>query len=162
MTITALDDDEWSMHVASGEAYAGEILRLGVGGEYPHAQLFNPVGSGLRVRLRSMQPMAIFGIAINTNMRRHDVALTTLGAFAGPANLLGGGAAPVAELRHETNVALLGSPFWLILSAGQTRSDYPVKHLDWGYDLLPGQGFVQSGIVGGFLLSGFIWAEVPL
>lgn len=160
--ITPLPDDEWSEYVANGQAFAGEGFQGAVGGQIGKVQLFNPVGSGIRVRLRCLEPMALFAIAINTNIRRHDVALTTFAPFAGPENLLGGGAAAVAEIRNETAVGQVGSPFWLLLAAGNNRRDYPVRHLDWGHDLLEGQGVIANTTVGGFLLMGFMWAEVPL
>ena len=82
--ITHLPDDEWSEHVANGEAFSGIGFQGGVAGQIGKVQLFNPVASGIRIRLRALEPMAIFGIAINTNIRRHDVALTTFAPFAGP------------------------------------------------------------------------------
>ena len=108
--------------------------------------------------------MAFVGVAINANVRRLDVALPNLDAppFGAPQNLLGGGAAPSAEFRFDNVVVMAGSPFWLILSAGQTRKDYPVLQQDWGHDLLPGQGIMMSGLVGGLLIIGWQWVEVPL
>ena len=155
-------DDEWSAHVSNGEAFVAEGFQAAVGGQLGFAQLFNPVGSGIRLRLRCLETMPILAISINSNVRRHDVPLGVLGAFAGPENLLGGGAAAVAEIRTLSQVAMIGSLFWLILSAGSTRKDYPTKHLDWGHDLLPGQGIMLNSAVGGFILVGFMWAEVPL
>jgi len=162
MTLAAMNDDEWLGYVANGEAYAAEVFVAGVVGQLPFVQLFNPVGSGKRLRLRVWQPMALFALAINQNLRRHDVALATLGFFAGPENLLGGGPAPVAEGRSINQVVMIGSLFWLFLSTGNTRKDYPPEGLDWGHDLLPGQGIMTNGSVGGFVLAGFQWAELDL
>ncbi len=160
--ISPMPDDEWAEYVANGEAYAGEALQVAVPAQIAHAQLFNPVGSSVRLRIYVLQPMPVFSIVINTNIRRHDVPLATFAPFAGPENLLGGGAAPVGELRNASLLANAGAPFWLILSAGNTRKSYPTKALEWGQDLLPGQGIVLQSGPGGFIVVGFMWAEVPL
>ena len=57
---------------------------------------------------------------------------------------------------------MIGSLFWLILSTGNTRKPYPALHMDWGHDLLPGQGIMLNSTVGGFIFAGFMWAEVRL
>ena len=160
--ITALPDDEWSEYVANGEAFSGVVNQAAAVGMFALGQIFNPVASGIRVRLRCLELFAVFGVAINSNIRRHDIALATFAPFGGPENLLGGGAAAGAELRNASVAALVGSPFWLILSAGSTRKDYPTRQLSWGHDLLPGQGVIANGLGGGFLVMGFQWAEVPL
>ena len=164
MILDSVTDEQWNEHVMEGEAFTAESIVAGVGGMSPEGQIFNPVASGVRLRLRCLEMMAFVGGPINSNVRRHDVALPNLDAppFGGPENMLGGGAAPAAEFRFDNVVALVGSPFWLILSAGQTRKDYSVLHQDWGHDLLPGQGMMMSGAVGGFLIIGWQWVEVPL
>lgn len=158
-----MPDDEWSEYVANGEAFAAEVAVVAIPATMPLAQLFNPAASGVRLRLRCVESMAFFGGPINQNVRRHDVALPSVGPpFGGPENLLGGGAAPAVEFRFDNPVAAVGSPFWLILSAGQTRKDYPALQLQWGHDLLPGQGLMHSGVIGGFIILGYQWIEVPL
>ncbi len=158
-----IHDDVWSGHVANGEAFVGEAIQVAAGGMIAHTQIFNPVGSGVRARLRYFEPIPIFGIGINSNPRRHDVALTSNAPFAPPHNLLGsGGASPLVQLRNDSLVVAVGSPFWLMLSAGSNREDYPVRSSDWGHDLLPGQGLVLQSGVGGFSLVGFMWVEVSL
>ncbi len=157
-----LPDDEWAEYVANAQAFAGVSLQVAVPAMIAHVQLFNPVGSGVRLRIQNLQPMAVFSIAINTNIRRHDLPLATFTPFSGPENLLGGGAAPAGELRQDSLVANTGAPWWLILSAGNTRKNYPPKALDWGHDLLPGQGIVLQSAPGGFIVCGFMWAEEPL
>ena len=154
--------DEWNHHVMNGEAFVGESLQGAVGGMIGVVQILNPAASGVRVRLRHLETMPIFAIAINTNPRRHDVALTTFAPFVAPMNLLGGGAAAVAELRNDSLVTAVGSPFWLILSAGNARKTYPALQLDWGHDLLPGQGIVLQSGVGQSILCGYMWVELPL
>ena len=157
-----VSDDEWSEHVANGEAFIGEALEPASGGMIAHAQIRNPPGSLKRIRLRMLVPMPIFGIAINTNIRRYDPALATLAPFAPPMNLMGSGGAAVAELRNDSLLVAVGSPFHLILSAGSARKNYPPLNLDWGHDLLPGEGLVLQSAVGGFILVGFMWVEVLL
>ncbi len=154
--------EQWSDHVAAGEAYCSRGFQNIVAGQIPLVQLFNPVDSGVRVRLRVMQPMAVFAFPINTNIRRHDTALTTLGPFGVIENLLGGGVAASAEIRTMTQVAMAGSPFQLILSGGNNRSAYPEDGMEWGHDLLEGEGIMLNGVTGGFIFCGFMWAEVPL
>lgn len=153
---------EWSEQVAAGEAFVAQGFQPAVAGMIPLVQLFNPIGSGVRVRVRCWNPIPIFSVAINHNIWRHDVALTVLGAFSGPQNLLGGGAAPVAEVRTDSLLAGATSRFWLFLSAGNTRKSYPVEELDWGHDLLPGQGILNTGAAGSFVFLGMQWTELPL
>lgn len=162
-----VQDDEWNEHVMNGEAFVGLGFQTGVAGQIGNVQLFNPLGAfvPVRVRLRCLETIPIGGVGINTNPRRHDVGIVPGGSFAGPRNLLGsGGAGTATELRASTNVGHEpgGVPFWLILSAGSTRKDYPTRHLDWGHDLLPGQGILLTSAVGGFIKAGFMWVETPL
>lgn len=160
--ITHVTNDEWSQYVSNGEAFAAQNFQGVVAGQFAFTQLFNPIGSGVRVRVFVWEFMTVFAVAVNSNIRRHDVALATLGAFAGPENLLGGGAAPAAEIRSVSQVGALGSTFWLTISAGTMRNDYPTLQLEWGHDLLPGQGMIANSTVGGFSFVGYMWAEVPL
>ena len=59
-----IHDDAWSRHVMNAEAFVGEGFQVGVGGQLGFAQLFNPVGSGIRLRLRCLETMPIFGLEI--------------------------------------------------------------------------------------------------
>lgn len=161
--ISHMPDDEWSEAVANGEAFSAEALVVAAPATVPLLQLFNPAASPKRIRLRCVESMAFIGGPINQNIRRHDVALPSTGPpFGGPENLLGGGPASIAEFRFDNPAVPVGSPFWLILSAGQTRKDYPVLQLDWGHDLLPTQGLMHSGGVGGLLIIGYQWTETNL
>lgn len=159
-----MTDDEWNEHVMNGEAYAAEHLTIAIPALIPLTQLYNPVESGVRVRLRCIEHMAFFGGAINQNIRRDDVALVSGSSppFGPPQNLLFGGAAPKVEFRFANLPANVGSPFWLILSAGQTRKQYPPLQQDWGHDLTEGQGITNNGALGGFIILGYQWVEVPL
>ncbi len=163
--ISHMPDDEWSEAVANGEAFSAEALVVAMPATIPLLQMFNPGGLPVpkRIRLRCVESMAFGGLAINQNIRRHDVALPSTGPpFGGPENLLGGGPASIVEFRFDNPVVASGSPFWLILSTGNTRKDYPVLQLDWGHDLLPTQGLMHSGIPGGFIILGYQWTETNL
>lgn len=160
--IEPLPDDQWSEYVRTGRAFSAVALQGGVAGMFAHAQIFNPAGSGIRVRVRVIEAFTVFGFAINQNVRRFDTALAVLGAFAGPENLLGGGPAPGAEIRTESRVVAAGGAFWVLLGPGNTRPDYAPPPRDWSHDLLPGQGVVNVATVGGFVFAGYQWAEVPL
>lgn len=159
-----MTDDEWSEHVMNGEAFTAQATRTAVGGQSPELQLLNPAGSGVRMRLRCLEPMPFIGGAINNGIRREDTPLTNLQAppFGAPQNLLGGGPAPLAEFRDDSVVVLTGSQFWLILGIGFNRRHYAPNNLDWGHDLLPGQGIMMTGTLGGFLITGWQWVEIPL
>jgi len=151
----------WLEHVANGEAFAGEDFILGVAGLYPHLQLFNPVGSGKRVRLRSVHETMTVGRSVN--IRRYDPP----GVILGPPppfiieNLLGGGPAAVAELRHDNIVVPSGSAFWLLQSNANNIAIYPPKGQEWGHDLLEGQGVLLSSFAV-TLIAMWQWVEIPL
>lgn len=153
----------WLQHVANGEAYAIEDFIIGVGGMFNHVQLFNPAGSGVRLRLRSANHLN--PIVIGAHVRRYDVPLTILGPpvpFA-MENLLGGGPPPLGEVRSDRLAAPTGSAFWLIRSAANDTGVYPPDGMEWGHDLLPGQGILMNSVVvGGVFIINWQWAEVPL
>ena len=122
----------WNDHAANGEAFSAEDFIIGAPGLFAHVQLFNPVDSGKRIRLRSVHAVNVS--IINMNVRRYDPP----GAILGPPapfiieNLLGGGPAPVAELRHVNALVQAGSPFWVIQAPASTIAVYPAKGLEWG------------------------------
>lgn len=69
--------DLWLEHLANGEAYACENFIVGVGGLFPHVQIFNPSGSGKRIRVYTLHATA--GAAVTGSLRRHDTELLTAG-----------------------------------------------------------------------------------
>jgi len=152
----------WLDYVANGEAFAAENFILGSVGLIPHVQLLNPVGSGKRVRLRSVH--STIGAAVIVIIRRHDPALATLGLPVGfiTENLLGGGPAPVIEHRSENNVAALGTGFWVASGPANSPAIYPPEGREWGYDLLEGQGIIVQGAVGTVTIAMWQWVEIPL
>ncbi len=152
----------WSKHVASGGAFAAENFLPGVGGVLAHIQLFNPVASGVRLRLRTVHAVSTLPVLMNVN--RHDVALTTLGLPAGfvVSNLLGGGPSEAAEMRSQAPGAALGSTFWQVNAVASTPAIYPPNGREWGHDLLEGQGILLQAAAGVLLIVNWLWVEVPL
>lgn len=152
----------WTESVRNGEAFAAEDFLIGVGGMVAQLQLFNPVGSGIRVRLRSVHTIGA-GVQ-NANIRRFDTALATLGPPAGfiVENLLGSGAPNVAEIRSDQPAVATGTIFWLVNAPANTPAIYPPEGRQWGHDLLPGQGIHVQGAAGATLIANWQWIEVPL
>lgn len=155
--------DEWSDYVANGQAFATRSFVASGLGFFGHIQLYNPVGSGVRLRLRFVEGLALFGGAVNLNVCRYDTPCVDVAPPPfGPMNLLGGGPANVAQIRTEITVApiQLGTAFWLLLGPTLSMPAYPGPPDDWGHDILPGQGVMLRG---GFIpFAQFQWAEVPL
>ncbi len=76
--------------------------------------------------------------------------------------MLGGGPAEVAEMRSDSNVAILGSVFWQINAPANSPASYPPEGREWGFDLLEGQGILVQGALGATLIINMQWVEVPL
>ena len=152
----------WLEHVANGEAYSAEDFILASPGLYPHVQLFNPVASGIRVRLRSAH--MIFTGAQQANLRRYDPP----GAILGPPapfvieNLLGSGPPAIAEVRHGNIIVPSGTPFWLVQTLGAIPGAYPPEGQEWGHDLLEDDGVLFQGTAGTTLIVNWQWVELPL
>jgi hypothetical protein len=152
----------WSEYVANGQAFAAENFLVGVGGTFAEIQLFNPVASGVRVRLRSAHNILVLGAGIA--LRRHDVALATLGLPAGfiVENLLGGGPAEAAEMRSAAPVAVDGTTMWQMSAPPNIPAIYPGEGREWGMDLLEGQGVLMQAAAGTTIIINWHWVEVPL
>ncbi len=152
----------WSENVREGEAFSAECFVIGVPAMLIHQQLFNPVGSAVRVRLRSAH--AILPAAIALNVARHDVPLAVLGPpppFI-VENLLGGQPVSVGEMRSAVLAAPIGAVFWQLNAPANEPAIYPPEGRDWGHDLLPGQGVLIQGTAGQTVIINWQWAEVPL
>ncbi len=150
----------WLDYVAAGEGYAAENFMLAAAGMINQMQLFNPAGSGRRVRMRSGH--MIGGAASSATIRRHDTPLATA-TLPVPfiiENLLGGGLPGLAEMRSDVVVAASGALFWSVNAAGSSPAPYPPQGREWGFDLLPGQGMLFAGPIGGTLIVNWHWAEV--
>lgn len=152
----------WNQHVRAGQAFSAENFVIPGGGLLGHIQLFNPAGSGIRVRLRSAHQIATS--VSNSNVRRHDVALAVLGPPAGfiSENLLGGQPAPAAEMRSAALAAAVGTTFWTVNAPANVPAPYPPGEREWGHDLLPGQGILFQAAAGVVLIVNWQWVEVPL
>ncbi len=152
----------WNDHVMEGEAFSAENFLIGAGGLVPHIQLFNPVGSGIRIRLRTVH--TILSVLTSSQVARHDVALPTLGLPVGfiVENLLGGGAAEVAEMRSDQVTPAVGLPFWLVSSPANVPAIYPPQGREWGIDLLEGHGVLVQGASGATMIVNWQWVELPL
>ena len=152
----------WLKHIEAGEAYAAENFVIPGGGLIGHLQLFNPVGSGKRIRLRSLNMTA--AAAHNGNVYRHDVPLATLGLPAPfiVENMLAGGPAEVAEHRSVVLAAAVGSIFWAMSAIANAPATYPPEGREWGFDLLEGQGIHATGALGAANIVMWHWVEVPL
>ena len=150
----------WSEYVKNGEAFSAENFILAAPGLFPHIQLFNPVASGIRVRLRSVHSIG----ASLANVRRYDPPGAILGVPAGFGieNLLGGGPAAVAEMRSGNIVIPSGSAFGLVQAPAATPGAYPVDGLEWGHDLLEGHGVLLNGAPNTTLICNWQWVELPL
>ncbi len=156
------DRKSWAKYVAAGQAFSAENFLIGAVGTIASIQLFCPLASGIRVRLRSVHSIAVAAQTVAIN--RHDVALTTLGLPAGfiVENLLGGQPVAVAEMRSQAPVLTLGASFWSLTSPGAVPAIYPPGGREWGHDLLPGQGIHLAALAGATLIVNWQWAEVPL
>ena len=153
---------DWFEFMRLGQAFAVENLVSGVAGLFSHSQIFNPVGAGIRVLLRFTTVGST--IAVNLNLRRHDVPLGVVGPIAPfiVENLLGGGPAAVAEIRLATLAVLTGAPFWLFLAPAFEQVSYPPKGLEWAHELRSGEGLViAGGAVGLSIFNVMQWAEIP-
>lgn len=155
-------NNSWLQNLGNGEAFSAENFLTPGAGLSAHIQLFNPMASGVRVRLRSVH--AINVAAVTANVRRFDTALTTLGLPAGfiVENLLGGQPVSVAEMRSQASGPLLGTQFWALNSAASTPAIYPPEGREWGHDLLEGQGVLLQAGVAVTLIVNWQWVEIPL
>ncbi len=154
----------WSSHVANGEAFSAENFVIGAGGLFAHVQLFNPAGSGKRIRLRGLHSISV--VASTINVRRHDTPLTTLGlqpTFI-VENLLSSVSpgSEVAEMRSESPVVALGAVLWQAGAPGNKPALYPGGGREWGYDLLEDQGLVCQAAAGATMIILMQWVEVSL
>ncbi len=152
----------WSQNVREGEAFSAENFLLGLVATQVHIQLLNPVGSAVRVRLRTVH--AILPVAIAVNVARLDAPLATLGLPVPfiVENLLGGQPVAVAEQRSASLAVAVGSVFWQLNAPANEPAIYPPAGRDWGHDLLPGQGLVLVATAAQTLIVNWQWVEVPL
>lgn len=139
----------------AGQAFIGGHFVSGTGSQYTHIQLFNPGGSGVIVFVFSI--VGNPDTAAHVQLRSHNTALTTLSAQRVNKNM--GGAAPVCEVRHQTNASLLGT---LITPSGPLPLDTPYRFLV-GDPIVLGAGegvLTVPGIVNVGSLGAYEWIEL--
>ncbi len=152
----------WSGYIARGIAYSAENFLIGAPGLFNHLQIFNPIGSDVRVRVRQVSTAVTF--AVVAGVTRYDTPLTTLGVPVtfGIENQLGIAIPAKAEMRSEQPVAVLGTLFHQIVAPANTVGAYPPNGIEYGKSLLPGQGmniYVAAGLLN---IVNFQWAEIPI
>jgi hypothetical protein len=146
--------ERWLSELRSGRAFGGRIYQTAVAAQLSRVQLLNPVGSAITViaRLLALGTSAAQGV----NIAHYNTALTTLEATS--RNLLSGGAAPVAELRRETNAVSAGSQFF----SGNLQLSITLQiQGEWLTELGAGEGMICEGAtLNDDLLAAFLWMEV--
>jgi len=151
LTVTATE--KWLAAVQAGQAFSGIANQAAVAAQFPHCQLFNPVGSGktalVRAVLFQFTTASFFNVALDNVQRATDVA-------AG-VNLLNGGAAGVCHTRAESNAVAQGTPFAQFATLANVTVLPPIE---WWMQLAPGQGLDCVGTqVNTQLFGTFMWIE---
>lgn len=146
--------DRWLRELRAGRAFGG-FASVGAGaGVQGHAQLFNPVGSGITVIVYRVYLTVLTTTSIL--MSHYNTALTTLATTT--RNMLSGGTAPVAEVRSQTNTGSFGSLFW--------RSDLTASTgfnigIEWLSELGAGEGLViLCGNNNTEMNGSYFWIEI--
>ncbi len=144
----------WYNEIRAGRAFTrGHVLGASVG-NYPHIQLFNPVGSGIIIIVHRIlvNVEATEGLRLNI----HNTAITTDQGKG--TNLLIGGDAAIGEVRSQDNAAQLGTLLWRIQVLASSPLDI-VK--DWYLELGAGEGIlVQTHLVNRALYVAYDWSEL--
>tara|TARA_S200002703_G_scaffold160053_1_gene176358 strand:+ start:1783 stop:2289 length:507 start_codon:yes stop_codon:yes gene_type:complete len=122
--------------VNDGEYFAGYVDGAGAAGEYGHAQLKNPTGSGVTVIIDGL--MIKMDDAARVNFAFYDTDLTTLAGTWDVQHTTGG--TGVAQLRSESNVSPLGGSFWSMETGSPGEGQNIV--FPWGIQLAEGEGFL--------------------
>ncbi len=127
--------DIWLAEIRAGRAFvAGGSLAAGVG-VFSELQVLNPVASGKTCIVR--QVFLTASVAVNIQVRQHDVALAAL--VKNGSNLLRGAAAGAGQLRSAQPAALDGA----LVGEISVQAGTPVYLVpDWFYEL--GQ---QTGVL---------------
>jgi len=146
--------ERWLSEMRAGRGFGGFLNQVAVAAQNSHIQLFNPVASGITVIVRLVLFASV--AAQGVHVSHHNTALTTLGATS--RNLLSGGAAPVAEVRSQTNAGELGSQFLGLNAAAATQLQV---NAEWFTEVGAGEGVLISGAsVNVELLGNWLWMEV--
>lgn len=138
----------------AGNQFYGSVGLVGVSAQYAHAQLLNPVGSGVSVLLSRVW-VNTRSATVQINLQRYDTALATL---VGGINKSLAGSSPAAEVREDNN----GSPFGSRIGQIKVGNYEGVDLLrDGPLVLAPGEGVLtQMGSVNNDNFTIFEWREV--
>lgn len=130
----------------------GTFSQANVAGQYSHAQLLNPTGSGIIVNVEALYLHA--DNATTLRLKDYDTALTTAAdAYFRDRRLEG---RPGAQVRNQADVAMLGTTLGNFAVA--TAADTIAIPLDF---LLPeGKAIAVVGVTVNLYLYGtFFWSE---
>ena len=138
---------------------SGGYFASGVAGTSPHVQLFNPVGSGVLIKVTQLwvQPYGIDGVvhlSVDDTARGSDHA--TVKNFTN--GVLGLASRPVGQIRSHDSLGSLGNLGWIAWLPGTGN---PVE-LALPHVLVSGQGLNMFLAVPNQTLYGsFAWLEIP-
>lgn len=131
----------------ANQSFAGWVTQNAVAGEFAHLQLFNPVG---RTQNIAISKLHLFTVATcNIQLRWFATPLTTL--WSSPNNKRFGGANSTAELRQQSNVAVLGNGANIntaMLANTPVQIDFKEPVV-----LEPGMGLVAANVTANAFLS---------
>lgn len=148
-----------SINLPPGNQASGFVNIGAAAGNFGHTQLFNPVGSGINVHLFFLSVGANGGLPTPA-VQSFDTPLTTL--VAGQSIITDRRvtpSTPIAELRSQLNVALLGTIIGSKRPSGGATMEWDGTDLrDWV--LTPGTGYVATArVVNSTVSSWWMWTE---
>jgi hypothetical protein len=134
----------------AGQAFMGNLFSTGLAGQVPLVQLWNPVGSGKRLVVKSFTASQSASGGMQFGVM--NTQLTTIGAKA--LNKLAGGAASVADRCSQSNATGLLPDFLGSIGLGPNLPWTPP--LNEPIILPPGWGLTVQGQVLASLLAAFV------
>jgi len=145
--------EKWLQALAAGQTFSHSVNVLAVAAQNSHAQLRNPVGSGVTALVRIYYMSA--GAASNVSLTFDNVALGTDNGFG--INMLSGGAASKCKVFSTTNAGILGTT----VEQFQVNASTPfIPFIEWLCQLAPGQGVdLALAVVNVSLLVTWKWME---
>jgi len=145
-----------AIRAKAGSAFWQSKAMQATAGNYPHVQIWNPVGSG-RVCI-----VDDIGYSVLPSSGAHLIASSApLATFAmNPASKLAGGVGSVMEIRVQEAAALIGAPF---TSIGALSGDMKVLNLSSPYVIYPGKGLILAGSAAAQMVqANFQFYEEPI
>jgi hypothetical protein len=122
----------------SGAAFSVGVVAAGSVGNYAHAQILNPSGSGKVITLTQIR-FSLSGAGAISGLR-YDTALATL--YGSPPSKRIGGAASAAECRSEANASTLGTGLVMVAAYAPASQEAPPLVLTEPIVLDAGKGFL--------------------